>query len=476
MEGSHQEEQQAKGCTGPNHPPFIDQQGKLDVVDLWGSSPGPRTVDNHNTMASPRILLLTQQLRNVRSGVGTYARILCRGLSKLPNEIHVATWEDECDPHNFPDLHFHSLGSKPLFDPSPGAFLTLSRRFARFLTRAPLNPELLHFLDAREAFAPLKHKLRREGCRWIGTIHDDYAAKAPRTPRAYYGACGDPLRRWLWYSYLRSLERRTYPQLDLCLSNSEATTKALRDAYGLDGSLFQTIPLTLDRSIPIPEAKVLQGKPAIFFAGGNFWRKGLDQVLLALQILRGRVPDPVLHVAGQDKCLRGFKRMARDLGLENRVHFHGRVSPQEVRAMMAGSDLFVLPSQTEALGLVYLEAFAAGIPVISGTEGGCREIVIHEQSGLQVPNGRPGRLALAIEKLHRNGNLRRRLIEGGRKILEERSQAALFASTLKAYGLASSPLPKTAPAPSPSHVALTPESIPSPASIPASREENLSKA
>ncbi len=422
-------------------------------------------------MTTPTILLLTQQLRQVRSGVGTYARILCKGLSRSPLKVHVATWEDEVDHSGFPNIRFHSLGRKPLLDPSPGAFLTLSRRFARALPFHSVAPDIVHFLDAREAFAPLRKKQRLKTCKWIGTIHDDYAAKAPKGPFAFFGSCGDPLRRWSWYSFLRHLEKKTYPGLDLCLSNSDATTKAIRDAYHLPQDLFRTIPLTLDRGIDHQPPMVLEGNPALFFAGGNFWRKGLDQVLLALQILRGRVPDPVLHVAGHDKGIKGFRRMARELGLENRVHFHGRVTPQEVSSMMAGSDIFVLPSKTEALGLVYLEAFSAGIPVISGTEGGCREIVIHEKSGLQVPNGRPGRLALAIEKIVRNGSLRRKLIEGGREVLATRSEAALISASLKAYDLAST---------SPRSVELAsatsaePEAIPSP--IAASREGNLSKA
>jgi glycosyltransferase involved in cell wall biosynthesis len=427
-------------------------------------------------MTASTILLLTQQLKHVRSGVGTYARILCKSLSHSPNRIHLATWEEECDQTAFPGIQFHSLGKKPFFDPSPGAFLTLSKRFARALPLVNVAPNIVHFLDAREAFLPLRHKGKLKTCKWIGTIHDDYAAKAPTRPFPYFGSCGDPIRRWLWHSYLRHLEKKTYPQLDLCLSNSDATTKAIRDAYNLDSSLFRTIPLTLDRSISLPEPKILEGNPALFFAGGNFWRKGLDQVLLALQILRGRVPDPVLHIAGQDKNQKAFRRMARDLGLENRVHFHGRVPPQEVRAMMAGSDIFVLPSQTEALGLVYLEAFSAGIPVISGTEGGCREIVIHEKSGLQVPNGRPGRLALAIEKMVRNGDLRRRVIEGGKQVLEARSEGALLSASLEAYGLDKASVRSEEDEISPSKALVSPETIPSPSSMADSREGNLSKA
>ncbi|GEM_PF-438123 len=435
------------------------------------------TVDNCNTMPTPTILLLTQQLKTVRSGVGTYARILSKGLSQTSHRVHIATWEEECDPIGFPAIRFHSLGKKPLFDPSPGAFLTLSRRFARALPIAGVSPDVVHFLDAREAFAPLRNKKRLKTCRWIGTVHDDYAAKAPRRLLAFFGSCGDPLRRWLWYSYLRHLEKKTYSGLDLCLSNSDSTTKAIRDTYGLPPTLFQTIPLTLDRGLTNPEPRILDGNPALFFAGGNFWRKGLDQVLLALQILRGRVPDPILHVAGHDKKLKAFRRMAQELGLENRVHFYGRVSPQEVRAMMAGSDIFVLPSQTEALGLVYLEAFAAGIPVISGTEGGCKEIVIHEKSGIQVPNGHPGRLALAIEKMVRNRSLRRRVIEGGHEILAGRSEAALIAANLEAYKLAEVEKISVRPVTLSSGLSEEPVSVDlAPSPMASSREGNFSKA
>jgi glycosyltransferase involved in cell wall biosynthesis len=351
------------------------------------------------------MLIVSQQVKNVRSGVGTYARLLLQALDLRPT---VATWTSEIDP-SLP-AEWIDLGERPRFDPTPGAFWTLGRRVARAVTRAF---ETVHFLDAREA-----HAWQGPG-RLIGTVHDDYAAHAPRRPWGLVGRAADPLRRWAYYRWLERLERRTYARFNLLLANSRATASTLQDHYG--AAHVQLIHLCVGNAPESAGERVeLAGDPALLFVGGNFYRKGLDVLLRALPL----VPGAHLHVAGHDRA-----RMPDS----PQVTYHGRVSPARVAQLMTSADQFVMPSRREALGLVYLEAARAGIPVIAGDRGGVRDIVKHLQSGLLVPIEDPEALAGAILLLQSDPALCDSLVRAARVELRARTPERLVKETLEAY-------------------------------------------
>lgn len=350
------------------------------------------------------MLIVSQQVRNVRSGVGTYARLLLQALDLRPT---VATWTEEIDPSLPAD--WIDLGAPPRFDPTPGAFWALGRRVARAVTR---DFDVVHFLDAREAHA------WRGGGRLIGTVHDDYAAHAPRVPWGLVGRAADPFRRWAYYRWLERLERRTYPRFDLLLANSRATEATLRDRYRLEA--VRRVHLCVAPEAARAAPATLAGDPALLFVGGNFYRKGLDVLIRALPL----VPGAHLHVAGSDRA-----RMPAS----EQVTYHGRVAPEQVAALMAGADQFVMPSRREALGLVYLEAARAGIPVIAGDRGGVRDLVVHGKSGLLVPIEDPEALAEAIHLLHGDRSLCDSLVEAARVELRARTPERLVKETLEAY-------------------------------------------
>ena len=102
-------------------------------------------------------------------------------------------------------------------------------------------------------------------------------------------------------------------------------------------------------------------------------------------------------------------------------------------AMMAGATAFVMPSRREALGLVYLEAFRAGVPVISGRDGGVSDIVIDGENGLAVPTEDAAALAQAIITLVTDTELSKRLVAGGAQTLAERTAVRLIDETLRVY-------------------------------------------
>jgi UDP-glucose:(heptosyl)LPS alpha-1,3-glucosyltransferase len=111
--------------------------------------------------------------------------------------------------------------------------------------------------------------------------------------------------------------------------------------------------------------------PVAVFVGSGFERKGLRAFLEALA--RPASGDVFGIVVGKDKKLAAYQTLAKQLGVDARVRFTGGVA--DTRPYYAASDVFVLPTLYEPFGLVFLEAMAAGLPVVASTGAGAAELV-----------------------------------------------------------------------------------------------------
>jgi glycosyltransferase involved in cell wall biosynthesis len=187
----------------------------------------------------------------------------------------------------------------------------------------------------------------------------------------------------------------------------------------------------------VPER--LPGTPAILFVGGNYLRKGLPALLRAAALLRPGHPDLRIHVVGGDRRRPRFERLARRLGVAGAVAFHGWRDNDRVRSLMAGADLFAMPSRVEAFGLVYLEAMRAGTPVIATCRGGAAEAFADGREALLVDPDDPAAIAAAIRRIGEEPDLRRTLVEGGRAAAARFTVEAAVAATEAVYREAVAP-------------------------------------
>ncbi len=139
--------------------------------------------------------------------------------------------------------------------------------------------------------------------------------------------------------------------------------------------------------------------PTVLFVGGMdsaHYFKGVPVLLEALLGLK-RNQTPVQAVLVGDGNLRpDFALRAKLFGLDDIVHFVGKVSDEDLPYYYNLADLFVLPSvsQSEAFGMVILEAMSSGVPVVASDLPGVRTVV--KDAGLVVPPNSPQALADAI--------------------------------------------------------------------------------
>lgn len=135
-------------------------------------------------------------------------------------------------------------------------------------------------------------------------------------------------------------------------------------------------------------------------------RKGVDLVIEALAQLAAKHPGLRYLVVGQGPEQRALQDLAARLGVAERVVFAGPVADAELAAHYHLASVFVMPSRfigaeasVEGLGLVYLEAMAAGLPVVAGRSGGVPDIVHDGQNGLLVDPGSAPELVAALDSV-----------------------------------------------------------------------------
>jgi glycosyltransferase involved in cell wall biosynthesis len=137
---------------------------------------------------------------------------------------------------------------------------------------------------------------------------------------------------------------------------------------------------------PAKPAEYLPGRRLVLCAGRLVPGKGFEQVLQALARLR-RAHDVHCVIAGEGVLRRRLAAITTELGLDERVHFVGRLEHGRLLSMMARADVFALPSAPEGFGLVHLEAMTQGTPVIACLEQGPADFIEDGVSGYLVPYG-----------------------------------------------------------------------------------------
>lgn len=157
--------------------------------------------------------------------------------------------------------------------------------------------------------------------------------------------------------------------------------------------------------------------------------KAIDQLLKAFAEIALEFPALDLLIGGDGPDRERLRRMSADLGLETRVEFTGLVERDRLNSLYKGAVAFAMPSrgQGEGLGLVFLEAMAAGIAVIATRSGGPAEIVTDRINGLLVDEDDSAALAQALRSLAGDPALRRSLAEAGRHYVEENRTWGRFA-------------------------------------------------
>ncbi|HLX19041.1 MAG TPA: glycosyltransferase family 4 protein [Gaiellaceae bacterium] len=310
-------------------------------------------------------------------------------LSEELDLLVLATGEGDGDPR------FHLVPAR-----SPAFYLSLPLYVAREL-RA-FRPSAIVTQSPYEAAAALAGRsLARVPARVVLEIHGDW-----RTATRLYGS---PLRRLL-EPVSRAAARTAVRKADLVRTVSPFTSGLVRDLGVEPAATFTTYydasAFTAEPTVPLPDTK------RAVFVGVLERYKNVHALADAWRRVAAAIPDAQLHVVGRGRERVVVERLVRDL--PGQVVWDERLSSDQVAAALDDAVVLVLPSFSEGLPRVAMEAFARGRPVVGARAGGIPDIVEDGVSGVLVPPDDAAALADALIRVLSDRGLAQALADGAR--------------------------------------------------------------
>ena len=241
---------------------------------------------------------------------------------------------------------------------------------------------------------------------------------------------------------LPRIRRGALRKADMVLAPSRYTANHLAADQGIDAQKIRVLPWGLDPQFEVLAVGAAKSAPPAHFPQGQVvltvgrWRaderyKGMDTLITALPRLLTRWPELQLAAVGEGDDRAWLADLAEENGVNLHVHFLSGLSYAELAACYGHCDIFALPSRGEGFGLVYLEAMACGKPVIGGAHGGAPEVIEDSKTGYLVEHGDPAQLAMAIETLLADPQLREEMGRRGKKRVENEFRFSVFAKSFR---------------------------------------------
>lgn len=189
---------------------------------------------------------------------------------------------------------------------------------------------------------------------------------------------GVPEKTDRWFRFVNPLTPPIWRRAGQVVAVSEYT-KALADArYDVP---IQVIPNGID--LEHSEVMEVSDPPRLIFAGRFQPQKNLLFLLDALD--RVRDLPWTLQLVGDGPQRAALEAKAEELGMVERIEFSGWVEPEQVRQMLRESDLLVMPSRSEGLPVVGVQALAQGVAIAATAAGGLAELVVDGENGVLCP-------------------------------------------------------------------------------------------
>ena len=207
-----------------------------------------------------------------------------------------------------------------------------------------------------------------------------------------------------------------------CLAAGAAPERIVRLPHGVDMARFSPASAEEQRALRVRQGLPESGVVATY-TGRLLRGKGLETLVDAFATIAAEEPRAHLMIVGSGdgqtlSVEPELKESVRARGLESRVTFTGRVD--DVGERLRASDLFVFPSEFEALGISLIEAAACGLPAIGARTGGIVDVIEDGASGLLVAPRDVAALAWAMRTLMADPERRRQMGRRARQIARDR--------------------------------------------------------
>ncbi len=230
----------------------------------------------------------------------------------------------------------------------------------------------------------------------------------------------------------------SYPELFRCASAIVAVSHDMVTTLtklGADRKKIQFIPYGVDTEI-FREVDCSRNPPTFLTVGRAVEKKGHAGILLAFRRHLETNPDSLLEMVGDGHLLPSLRMLAKTLGINRQVVFHGRKNRREVREAIAGARALIQFSHvapdndSEGLPLAVLEALSSAVPVIGSRHGGIPDVVGEGANGYLVNEWDWQGLAGKMDLLARDPRLASHLGHRGAALIRSRYTMERYISEL----------------------------------------------
>jgi N-acetyl-alpha-D-glucosaminyl L-malate synthase BshA len=311
-------------------------------------------------------------------GSGAVATELGIALAARGHEVHFITYQQPFRLPNFvPRIFFHEVevNRYPLFE-YPPYDLALAVRMHEVVLSQGLDVLHCHYAIPHATSAWLAREMLRAQGRdvpVVTTLHGTDITIVGQDP-----------------SY-RPIAKFSIERSDAITSVSEYLKRETIATFGCTGCSVEVIPNFVDPAVydraahpPALSWLVPKGRRVVMHVSNMRAVKRVRDVVRVFARVNERVPS-VLFMVGDGPERVDAEQEVRALGVERSVHFLGKL--EAVAPLLAGADLFLLPSASESFGLSALEALASGVPVVASNAGGLPEVVRDGETGALCPVG-----------------------------------------------------------------------------------------
>ena len=308
------------------------------------------------------------------------------------------------------------------------------------LKELPFIPSLLWAL-LREDFDILQTSEFFQLC----SLYAAYASRKRKTPlvlsQHLYYSPWDTLKRLGLGLSKRSYGRFVLENSQKIIAISRAAESYLKEEMEVEHDRIEVIPIGVDAARFSPKVKPyapvadkIGGKKVVLFVGRLTKYKGVEYLLHAFSRLLKDHRDTVLCIRGSGPEDSHLIQLESKLGLRGKVLWPSYIPNRDMPSLYAASNLFVLPSLIEPLGIAGLEAMASGRPVVASRVGGLADLVEKDVNGYLVSPGSVEALRVAMLRILEDERLERRLGRGSRRLVEKRFSWEVVAErTLSLY-------------------------------------------
>jgi len=386
-----------------------------------------------NTKQKMRIAMFSwESLHSIAvGGIAPHVTELAAALERAGNEVHVFTrmGQGQQQYEVIEGVHYHRCS----FDSNPNFIHkmdSMCRSFAYHFFQTENvsgNFDIIHGHDwmTANALAEIRNARNKK------TVFTLHSTEYGRCGNVFHGGQSKDIRNLEWYGGFVA---------DKIITTSETIKKEAEWIYKFEDRKIAEIPngISLQKfdGFIDPWKSVKKGHgvgvwdPVCLFVGRMVLQKGADLLLEAIPSVSNAFPDAKFFFIGDGHMRSGLEQKANQLGIQHVTRFPGYVLESDLINFYKACDVVCIPSRNEPFGIVVLEAWAAGKPIVVTHNG--FDFVRHDVNGLKV-DAAPDSIAWGLKSIFSDLKRAKLMGSNGRKTAEGFSWDNIARTTMDVY-------------------------------------------